>query len=74
MDAMSQMVFAEVFGVRHTSAWWWPDYAAHVARRNSFLHRGSTVSREEAQSSVRIGGAVVAWLRHESAGITLEPF
>ena len=60
MDGTGSAVFKALTGADPRTASCWPAYAAHVARRNSLVHRGGEITESSAHESV---DAVVGLVR-----------
>ena len=73
MEPGSKQLFEHVFGVRPASHSWWPEYVAHVARRNQVVHKGAVVAESEARKSVEVAEQVLRTVRHWSLGLSESP-
>jgi hypothetical protein len=43
---------------------WWPDYVAHLERRNAIVHSGLEVTWEDASATMAVTNKLYAWLLH----------
>ena len=41
---------------------WWPEYVAHLKRRNAIVHKGLEITREQAEASIRVSHELRRWL------------
>jgi hypothetical protein len=63
LDRNSPRIFEALLGARPTDAPGWQSYKAHVARRNSVVHHGATVTRELADASIDASVTMVRFVQ-----------
>jgi hypothetical protein len=61
-------LFEALSGIKPSSAPCWEAYRAHVARRNSVVHRGAPVGLQTASESIEAVVQMVRFLEQSIAG------
>lgn len=61
-DDRSRNLFEAITGLRVDAQAWWPDYTAHLRRRNAVVHAGARVERTGAETSVRAALSFIAFM------------
>lgn len=65
-DERSRNLFQAITGLRVDTQAWWPDYRAHLQRRNAVVHAGAQVERKSAEASVRAVLSFMAFIDPEN--------
>jgi HEPN domain-containing protein len=61
-DDQTRDLWSRLAGSRIQEQAFWPEYKAHVDRRHRVVHRGDTVTPEDADASLRAAGSLLAYV------------